>query len=70
MVQLSWGTVVSFATFVVIAGPGFYWLGRTSMKVDVNTDHIAVNTKDIRAIFSKIEDIHRFVKNGGSQPDG
>ena len=57
MIQVSWQAVAGFIVFVAVAGPGFYWVGRLSKQVDQNTKNVAV-------IFSQLQDIHLYVKNG------
>ena len=60
MITLSWGTVVGFVTFTVLIGPGLIYVGRMSRQVETNTHNIS-------KIFSKIDKIHEFVKNGGKR---
>ena len=57
MIQVSWTTMAAFLALIVMVGPGFYWIGRVSKQVDVNTENITV-------IYAKLDDIHDFVKNG------
>ena len=65
MIQVSWTAVAGFFLFVAVVGPGFYWLGRTSKQVDVNTG-------DIRNIYEMVRETHSIVKraNGGHDTGG
>ena len=58
MFEITWGVAAGFVGFVVVVGPGFYWVGRLSKQVDRNT-------ADIDTLFRKIDVIHEYVKNGG-----
>ncbi len=40
MLQLSWGTVIGFATFVIAIGPSLLYVGRYTKQIDCNTGAI------------------------------
>jgi len=55
---ITWPVVAGLVTLVVVVGPGFYWVGRLSNRVD----HLE---QDRTVIWQKIDAIHKHVKNGG-----
>ena len=61
MIEISWGMLAVLVALVSGIGPGFYFIGRMSKQVDVNT-------RNIGTIFGKLDAIHEYVKNGGKRP--
>ena len=57
MIQLSWGTVVSFALLVIAFGPSMLYVGRYLKQIDCNTSAI-------ERIDKKLDVIQSFIKNG------
>ena len=45
MIQVSWGVVVGIGAFMAVVGPGFYWMGRLSMRVDHNSAEIQASNR-------------------------
>jgi hypothetical protein len=60
VITITWGTFAAVCLFVATVGPGFYLMGRMSKQVDVNTGNIGI-------LFTKIDVIHEYVKNGGAR---
>lgn len=60
MITITWGTAMGFAALIALAGPMFYKLGRISKQVETNTGNI-------KNLYTKIEVIHQYVKNGGGK---
>ncbi len=57
MIQISLGTLVAIAGFVITVGPGLLYVGRMSKQVERNTS-------DLREVRKQLSDIHHYVKNG------
>lgn len=61
MIEISWGALAAIITLMLtiagVIGPVVYHLGRLSQKVDGHEFQI-------RSIWSKLDDIHKFIKNG------
>jgi hypothetical protein len=65
MLTVTWGTFAGFCVFVAVIGPGFYWIGRLSHRVDSVEHKETVLFKKIEALTTKVDEIHYLVKKNG-----
>jgi hypothetical protein len=58
MIEIGWGELAGFSgLFLALLGLAY--------KLGVTVNQVNTNTRNIKSIWAKIDDIHLFVKNGG-----